>query len=67
MFDSLSTAKMLDWAQDYPEVFEILPAETAEINALHRQYIANVIYYIAGKKFTDWIDEQLKKRTQKIT
>ena len=67
MFESLSTLKMLEWAQDYPEVFEILPRDQGEIQSLHRQYIANVIFYVAGKKFTDWIDEQLKKRTQKIT
>ena len=42
-FDSLSIEKMLDFAKNYPEVFEILPEEPREINILHRQYIANVI------------------------
>ena len=44
-----------------------MPAEQEEIENLHRQYIANVIYYIAGKDFTDWIDKRLKERTQKLT
>ena len=65
-FDSLSIEKMLDFAKKYPEVFEILPEESREINILHRQYIANVIYYVAGKDFTDWIDKKLKERTERL-
>ena len=65
-FDSLSIAHMLEFASNYPEVFQILPEEKREINVLHRQYIANVIFYVAGKEFTNWIEERLKERTEKL-
>ena len=58
---------MLEFAKDYPEVFHILPDEQGEIENLHRQYIANVIYTIAGDHFTKWIDMVMKERTEKIT
>ena len=47
---------MLEFAKDYPEVYQILSEEQREIDILHRQYIANVIFFVAGKEFTDWID-----------
>ena len=58
---------MLEFAAAFPEVFEILPRERSEIDVLHRQYVANVIYYVAGKDFTDWIDRQLQDRTKRLT
>ena len=65
-FDSLSIANMLEFAKGYPEVFMILPEEKREIAILHRQYIANVIFYVAGEEFTAWIDRRLKERTEKL-
>jgi hypothetical protein len=56
-FDSLSTAKMLNWAKAHPEVFQALPRVQAEIEMLHRQYVVNVIYTIVGESFADWVQE----------
>ena len=44
-----------------------MPVEKAEIENLHRQYIANVIYTVAGDEFKEWIDQKMKERTQKLT
>ena len=58
---------MLEWAKRHKEVFAALPVEQAEIENLHRSYVANVIYTIVGDDFTDWVDRKLKQRTKKIT
>ena len=65
-FDSLSIAHMLEFAKGYPEVFEILPSEEREIAILHRQYVANVIFYVAGQEFTKWINQRLHDRVEKL-
>ena len=36
VYESLSMAKMLEWAQRHPAVFRVLPAEQSEIDNLHR-------------------------------
>ena len=54
------------FAEKYPEVFQVLPRENSEIMQLHRQYVANVIYTIAGDDFTDWLNRKLKQRNKKI-
>jgi len=35
-FDNLSIAHMLEWAKRYPEVYQVLPADEAEIKNLRR-------------------------------
>ena len=65
-FDSLSVEKMLEFASVYERVDNILPREKSEIENLHRQYIANVVYTVAGSDFTDWIEMKLKERTEKL-
>ena len=35
-FTNLSVEKMLEWAKQYPEVFQVLPVEQSEIAVLHR-------------------------------
>ena len=47
-------------------MYQILPAESAEIEHLHRQYISNIVYSVAQGAFTDWIDKKMKERTQKL-
>ena len=37
-----------------------------EIKKLSRQYLANVIFTIIGKPFSDWVDRQCEKRNQKV-
>jgi hypothetical protein len=58
---------MLTWAKRHPEVSFALPVEVAEVENLHRGYIANVIYTLAGEDFKDWVDKKLKERTKKLT
>ena len=65
-FAGLSVENMLEWAKKYPKVFKALPAEQAEIESLHRGYIANVIYTVVGENFQEWIDKQLRDRTKKL-
>ena len=35
-FEGLSTADILEWAKEFPEVFQALPSEESEIDMLHR-------------------------------
>ena len=42
---------MLKYAKRYPEVYQALPAVESEIQVLHRQYIANLIYTLVGDPF----------------
>ena len=65
-FPGLNLESMLEFAEKYPEVFQVLPRENSEIMQLHRQYVANVIYTIAGDDFTDWLNRKLKQRNKKI-
>ena len=65
-FDSLSVEKMLEWAKRHPDVFTALPKEQNEINSLHRNYIANVIYTIVGEDFRDWINNKMQERTKRL-
>jgi len=65
-FPGITVEAMLIFARDYPEVFEVFPRERLEIDTLHRQYVANVIYTIAGNAFSRWIDGKLKERNQKL-
>ena len=58
---------MLEFAKRHKEIFTALPIEQAEIENLHRSYIANVIYTIVGDDFKDWVDRKLKQRTKKLT
>ena len=57
---------MLEFARKYPKVWKAFPTEESEIDALHRGYVANVIYTIVGENFTDWIDKKLKERTKRL-
>ena len=62
----MSVAKMLEWAKRHPEVFNALPREQAEIESLHRTYIANVIYTVVGEDFRDWVNKKMQERTKRI-
>jgi hypothetical protein len=57
---------MLTWAKRHPNVSLALPVEKAEVENLHRGYIANVIYTLVGEDFKDWVDKKLKERTKKL-
>ena len=65
-FERLSTADLLEWAKKYPTVYQALPVVESEIEMLHRQYIANLIYTLVGEPFQDWVDVVLKKRSKRL-
>ena len=65
-FPGLNVEAMLEFAENHPEVFEILPSDRTEIENLHRQYVANVIYTVAPKEFSQWLDAKIKKRNKKL-
>ena len=65
-FEGLNKEDMLKFAAAYPQVAEALPAEAREVDKLHRQYIANVIYTIAGAPFHQWVEGVMADRTRKI-
>jgi len=43
----------------------ILPVEK-EIHKLTRQYLANVIYTVVGRTFSDWVEIKVAERNAKI-
>ena len=57
---------MLNWAKRYPDVFQILPIEEKEIENLHRKFIANVIYSVAGEDFKTFVEKKMNERTKKL-
>ena len=57
---------MLQWAKRHPDVHRTLPSEEREIEKLHRQYVANVIFTIAGDAFQKWISKVVEQRNQGI-
>ena len=57
---------MPQWAEQYPDVHRTLPSEPRELEKLHRQYVANVIFTIAGDAFQKWISSVVEQRNQGI-
>ena len=54
-FEGLNLDAMLEWSADKPAVMQALPSVRREREALPRQYIANIIYTIAGEPFKNWV------------
>jgi hypothetical protein len=65
-FPGINIEAMLKFAKEHQEVFDILPRDQTEIENLHRQYVANVIYTVVGKEFSEWIDGKIKQRNKKL-
>lgn len=40
--------------------------EAKELDKLPRQWVANVIYTVAGEPFAAWVEEQIARRNSKI-
>ena len=56
---------MQGFASAYPQISRYFPVDR-EMEKLPRQYIANVIYTIAGNAFAKWVEAQMRKRNDKI-
>ena len=56
---------MLDWAMMDGYVMAALPEVERERKKLPRSYIANVIYTIAGERFSKWVDKRVEERHEK--
>ena len=65
-FKGLGIDAMLDFAKDYPEVYQALPSEPRELDKLHRGYVANVIFTLVGQPFKNWINSVTEARNKKI-
>ena len=52
-------------ALKYPEVAYYLP-DAKELAKVPRQWLANVIYSVAGQPFGDWVDAVITSRNSKI-
>ena len=65
-YSGLAIKHMLSFAARYPIVAESLPAVEGEILKLPRQYIANIIHTQVGQPFSDWVDQQVNARHEKV-
>ena len=65
-YETLKMEAMLEFAKSFPKVYLALPSEEREIQKLHRQYVANLIYTIVGAPFKKWIDAMVEARNIKI-
>ena len=65
-YEGLSVATMQHQALKYPEVADYLP-DAKELPKVPRQWLANVIYSVAGQPFADWVDEVIASRNSKIS
>ena len=65
-FEGLTLETMLDYAQQYPQISQYLPAIQREIEKMPRHYIANVIYTVVGEPFQMWVNKQIDARNDKI-
>ena len=65
-FQGLKIEELLNWASQHDNgaAMEALPSVHKEIEKLPRQYIANLIYSIAGAPFQKWCREQIEHRNR---
>ena len=64
-YDGLQVERMLEFAEDHPQVFEFLPIKK-EVKKLSRAYIGNVIYTVIGERFNEWVNDKVNERHQKF-
>ena len=65
-FEGLKIETMLEFGSRYPEVMRALPIVEHERLKLHRQYIANVTYTLAGDPFYQWVQSIMEQRNRDI-
>ena len=65
-FEGLKVETMLTFAADFEYVMMCLPIIAREREKLPRDYIANVIYTLVGKPFSDWVNVRVKERHAKV-
>ena len=41
--------------------------DSREIHKISREWICNIIATVLGKKFTDWVKEQIENRNEEVT
>ncbi len=64
-YEGINIKTMLQESAKYPQVAYYLP-EAKELDKLPRQWLANLIFTIAGEPFATWVDDQIKRRNSKI-
>ena len=64
-FEGLKIEAMLEYAEQFPNVMQALPAVAREREKLPRAYLGNVIYTIVGDPFKKWVDKIVDERHEK--
>ena len=65
MFEGLAIEDMQAFASAYPQVARYFPIDK-EMKKLPRSYIANLIYTVVGSAFAKWVEQQMRKRNDKL-
>ena len=64
-YDGLNIDKMLEFANDYREVFKFLP-DPIEIKKCPKQWLINVIFTVIKQPFANWVTDLIETRNHKI-
>ncbi len=65
-FEGITIDSIYEYGKMYPEVMKCLPESEEETKKMPRQYIANIVYTVVGKPFSDWVDVKVEKRNKKV-
>ena len=65
-YEGLTVQAMLHESLKYPQVADYLPEEK-DLAKVPRQWLANVIFSVAGEPFSAWVDEVISSRNSKIS
>ena len=61
-FEGLKIETMLEYASQFDEVMQALPAEAREREKLPRPYLSRLIYTIIGEPFRVWVERIVNER-----
>ena len=64
-YEGISVKGMMQEAVNCPELSAYLP-DSKEIPQLPRQWLANIIYTVYGRRFAEWLDEKIRERNKKL-
>ena len=64
-YDGLGIREIGDFIKEHPESHIFFP-DQKELRRLPEQFIVNVASTVIGKKFDDWVKDQIYTRNQKV-
>ena len=65
-YDTLSTEKMLQYLNDFPEYWQYVPTEGKELRKLPKQWLVNVAWTIVQDPLGEWVKAQIEERNYKM-